>query len=116
GAVSRLTLHVPDAAVNVRVKKGAQQQPDFDRGTARIALAATGESVLELTYEFALPQAGGPITVPLVQPGKDCNGETRVRVWSEAGAPPAPPADRLGPDPPGGAGPGSLPGRVAPPP
>src|SRR5262249_58581721 len=96
GAVSRLTLHVPDAAVNVRVKKGAQQQPDFDRGIARIALAATGESVLELTYEFALPQAGGPITVPLVQPGKDCNGETRVRVWSEAGAPPAPPADWLG--------------------
>jgi hypothetical protein len=47
-----------------------------------------------LRYEFALPGAGGPLPVPIAWPEKDCRGETRVRVWSEAGAMPTAPADR----------------------
>lgn len=93
GTAPQLALRVPEAVSNFRVKKGGQLI-DLDRGIAKTSLTPGGD-LLELEYEFTLPAAGEPIVVPLAHPETECSGETRVRVWSDAGALPSAPADWL---------------------
>src|SRR5262249_20044943 len=71
-------LDVPATATNLIEKRG--RLTPFAGG---FGVVPGSDGVLVLEYDFALPEVGEPIVVPLVRP-RDCHGETRVRIWSES--------------------------------
>jgi hypothetical protein len=105
-AAKQLTLRAPaTVAASLQVLDGGELAPPAPESPETRTLLPQGtgqEQVITLQYSFAASDfplsgtqgrgvGGEGIAVPLVSLAEAANGETKVRIWSDAGPLPAPP-------------------------